>query len=188
MQRFDEAVAAGKRAEELDPLSVIISADQAYNLLLARRYDEAIAQGKQTLLLDPNFYYVHYLLGWAYLEKGMYKEAISALRKSIELNEDPFAKALLIQSLAKSGERAEAAKLRDELKSESTRRYIPNYILAMASIALGDKDEAFALLEKDIAERSAYMTLIGIDPALDDLRSDPRLAALVKKVESSKLD
>ncbi len=188
MQRFDEAVAAGKRAEELDPLSVIISADQAYNLLLARRYDEAIAQGKQTLLLDPNFYYVHYLLGWAYLEKGMYKEAISALRKSIELNEDPFAKALLIQSLAKSGERAEAAKLRDELKSESTRRYIPNYILAMASIALGDKDEAFALLEKDIAERSAYVTLIGIDPALDDLRSDPRLAALVKKVESSKLD
>jgi TolB-like protein/Flp pilus assembly protein TadD len=188
MQRFDEAVAAGKRAEELDPLSVIISADQAYNLLLARRYDEAIAQGKQTLLLDPNFYYTHYLLGWAYLEKGMYREAIVELRKSIELNEDPFAKALLIQSLAKSGERAEAAKLRDELKSESTRRYIPNYFLAMASIALGDKDEAFALLEKDIAERSAYVTLIGIDPLLDDLRGDPRFGALMQKVASAKID
>lgn len=188
MKRFDEAVAAGKRAGELDPLSVIISADQGYNLVLARRYDEAIVQGQRALMLDPNFYYTHCLLGWAYHQKGMYREAISAFRKSLELNEDPYAKALLVQSLAKSGGRAEAVKLRDELRSESTSRYIPNYFLAIASIALGEKDEAFALLEKDVAERSTYVTLIAIDPVFDDLRGDPRFAALVQKVQSSKLD
>jgi serine/threonine-protein kinase len=115
MQRFDEAVAAGRRAEELDPLSVIISADTGYNLLFARRYDEAREQCQRTLALDPNFYYAHYLLGWAYYGKGMYREAISEYRKSLELNADPYAKALLAVSLSKSGSRAEAKKLRDEL-------------------------------------------------------------------------
>ena len=187
MNRFDEAIAEGRRAEELDPLSVIISADEAYNLIFARRYDEAIAQCQRALAVDPNFYYTHYLLGWAYHEKGMYKEAISAFRKSLELNEDPYAKALFIRSLARSGERAEAIKLRDELKSESTRRYIPGYFLAIASIALGERDEAIALLEKDIAERGNSVQM-ATDPAMDNLSVDQRFAALVKKRETSKLD
>jgi eukaryotic-like serine/threonine-protein kinase len=188
LQRFDEALAAGKRAEELDPLSAIISADQAYNFIYARRYDDAIVQCQRALTLDPNFYYTHYVLGMAYHQKGMYKEAISELHKSLELNEDPFAKALLIRALAKSGERAEAIKLSDELYSESARRYVPNYFLAMASIALGEKDEAIALLEKDVAERGSYITTIKIDPVLDDLRDDPRFATLLQKVAAAKLD
>ena len=188
MQRGDEAIAAARRAEELDPLSLIISADTVWDFVTLRRYDEAIAQSERTLLLDPNFYYVHYLLGQAYYGKGMYKEAIQAIRKSIELNEDPFAKALLVQALAKAGDRAEAVKLRDDLKSESTRRFVPNYVLAMASIALGEKDEAIALLEKDIVDRGNWVSAIAVLPVLDDLRSDPRFATLVKKVESSKLD
>ncbi|HYV04258.1 MAG TPA: tetratricopeptide repeat protein, partial [Blastocatellia bacterium] len=188
LARFDEALAAGRRAEELDPLSAIISADQAYNLIYARRYDEAFAQCQRALSLDPNFYYTHYLIGFVYQQKGMYKEAISPLRKSLEINEDPFAKALLIRALVKSGERAEAIKLRDELRSESKKRYIPNYFLALASIALGENDEAIVLLEKDITERGNYLAAIEIDPALDDLRDDPRFTTLVQKVVASKLN
>ena len=74
---------------------MIISADQAYNLIFARRYDEAIEQAKRALTLDPNFYYTHYILGWAYYEKGVYPEAISEYLKSLELNPDPYAKGLL---------------------------------------------------------------------------------------------
>jgi serine/threonine protein kinase/tetratricopeptide (TPR) repeat protein len=188
MARFDEALVAGRRAEELDPLSIIISADQAYNFTFARRYDEAIAQCQRALSLDPNFYYTHYVLGFVYEQKGMYKEAIPALQKSLKLNEDPFAKALLIRALVKTGQRTEAIKLRDELRSESAKRYVPNYFLAMASIALGEKDEAIGLLEKDIAERGNYMAAIEIDPVLDDLRDDPRFATLVQKVVAAKLD
>ena len=188
MQRGEEAVAAGRRAEELDPLSLIISADAGWNFINLRRYDEAISQSQRTLQLDPNFYYAHYLLGEGYYGKGMYKEAVQAMRKSIEINEDPYAEALLVQALAKAGDRAGAVKLRNDLKAASTRRYIPNYLLAMASVAVGEKDEAIALLEKEITERGAYVAGIAYDPVMDDLRGDPRFAALVQKVESSKLD
>jgi tetratricopeptide (TPR) repeat protein len=187
-QKFDEAIAEGRRAEELDPLSAIINADEAFNLINARRYDEAIAQCQRAFTVDPNFYYTHYLLGWAYNLKGMHKEAIAALRKSLELNPDPFAKALLINSLVKSGERAEAVKLRDELRSDSTRRYVPSYFLAMAAMALGNKDEAFAQFEKEIAERGAYASGLTIDPTLDELRSDPRFAELTHKIQLGKMD
>ncbi len=188
MKRFDEALAAGKRAQELDPLSVIISADQAYNLIFARRYDQGIVQCQQALSLDPNFYYTYYLLGLAYHQKEMYKDAIAAYRKSLELNEDPFAKALLIRALVKAGERSEAVKLREELRSESARRYLPNYFLAIASAALGENDQAIALLEKDIAERGTYAGGIEIRPSIDELRDDPRFAALVQEVAAAKLD
>ena len=188
MSRFDEAVAAGKRAQELDPLSVIISADQGYNLLFARRYDAALEQGQKTLALDPNFYYTHYLLGWAYYGKGMYREAISEYRKSLELNPDPYAMGLLAIALSKSGGRAEAMKLRDELVAESTRRYLPSYHIAIASIALGEKDEAIKWLERDVNDRGPQCTTFAIDPLLDDLRTDPRFADLLNRIKSSKID
>ena len=188
LQRFDEAIAAGRRAEELDPLSAIISADTAFNLIFARRYDDAIAQLQRTFSLDPNFYYAHYLLGWAYYGKGMYREAIPEYRKSLELNPDPYAKSLLALALSKSGGRVEAVKLRDELVAESARRYLPGYHIAVANIAIGDKDAAFAFLEKDIGERGPQCTSFAFDPALDDLRSDPRFAAMVQRIANSKTD
>jgi hypothetical protein len=73
-------------------------------------------------------------------------------------------------------------------KADSARRYIPGYFLAPAYLALGDNDAAIATLEKDINERCIYMQWIAVDPELDGFRSDPRFAALVKKVETSKLD
>jgi tetratricopeptide (TPR) repeat protein len=188
LKRFDEAIAAGRRAEELDPLSVIISADQSYNLIFARRYDEAIEQAKRALTLDPNFYYTHYILGWAYYQKGMYSEAISEYRKSLELNPDPYAKGLLALALAKTGERSEAIKLRDELVSESSRRYLPGYHIAIANLAVGDKDEALKWLERDVNDRGPSSQTLSYDPLLDELRSVPRFMALIQRVESGKID
>ena len=187
-KRPDEAIATAHRAEELDPLSLIISADTAFDLILSRRYDEAIAQAQKTLKLDPNFYYVHYLLGWAYLEKGSYSQAIAECRRSIELNPEPWGKGLLAVALAKAGGRAEALKLRDELQGEIARRYVASYFVAITDTALGDKDAAFAALEKDFADRSTHFSWIPIDPLLDDLRTDPRWATLVQRVASSKID
>ena len=74
------------------------------------------------------------------------------------------------------------------MKSEIGRRYIPSYYLAVADTALGEKDEAFAALEKDFAERSTSYSYIPVDPFFDDLRGDPRWVALMQKVVSSKLD
>ncbi len=84
--RNGEAVAEIKKAESLDPLSLIISADLAEELLIAHRYDEAITQSRKTMDLDPRFAVAHYELGQAFVQKHMYNEAIAELQKAIELS------------------------------------------------------------------------------------------------------
>ena len=182
LKRFDEAVAEIKRAEELDPLSSVVGTNAGYTLVFARRYDEAIAQLKRVLTLDPNYAYALYTLGYAFDGKGMYAEAIVEYRRSLALNDDPFAKALLVRSLAKSGKRDEALKLVAQLKADSAQRYVSHYCLAIAYTALGEKEEALMLLEKDLAERSSFVSYSAGEPALDDLRDDPRFKALLKRM------
>jgi serine/threonine-protein kinase len=181
-KRFDESITEIKRAEELDPLSSVIVTEVGACLLLARRYDEAIAQFKKTGALDPSYYYVHVYLGWVFNAKGMYREAIDEYRKALAMNKDPTATAFLALSLAKSGQHDEARKLLDQLKSESSRRYIPAYCFAIAHLALGEKDEVFAWLEKDIAERSTWNLVYGVTPELDELRDDPRFKDMLKRL------
>ena len=74
------------------------------------------------------------------------------------------------------------------MKSEIAGRYVASYFVAIADTALGEKDEAFAALEKDFVERSTYYSFVPIDPLFDDLHTDPRWAAVVQKVASSKID
>ena len=182
MKRFDEAISEVKRAEELDPLSSVISTDVGNVLIFARRYDEAIAQLKRALLLDSNFQYARYTLGYAFDGKGLYAEAIAEYRKALDLGDEPYVKALLAHSLAKSGGRGEAMKLVEQLKADATKRYVPNYCLVIAYTALGEKDEALARLEQDIAERSSYASFCASEPALDDLRGDPRFKEMLKRL------
>jgi eukaryotic-like serine/threonine-protein kinase len=182
LKRFDEAVAEIRRAEELDPLSSVTATNAGYTLVFARRYTEAIAQLKRVLNLDPNYAYALYTLGYALDGKGMYAEAIVEYRKSLALNDDPFAKALLARALAKSGKRGEALQLIEQLKSDSAKRYVANYCLAIAYAALGEKEEALVLLEKDIAERSSFVSYSAGEPALDDLRDDPRFRDLLRRM------
>ena len=181
-KRFDEAIAMAKQSEELDLLSIIVNADEGNILYFARRHDESIAQVKRTLMLDSNFAYALYILETTTVVKGQYAEAIAEYRKSIAANDDPYVKALIVRALAKSGQRTEALKLFDELKSESSKRYVPNYSFAVAYTALGDKDQALAWLEKDVAERSAFAIFASVDPALDDLRNDVRFKAMLKQM------
>jgi serine/threonine-protein kinase len=150
--------------------------------LLSRRYDEAIAQYKRVLSLDPNFAYARFNLGWGYCVKGMYREAIIELKKSLELSNDPAAIGYLGLTLAKSGRRDEAMKLLNQLKRESAERYVPSFAFALIYIGHNEKEEAFVWLEKGVAERSSYASSYAIDPVLDDLRSDPRFKDMLKRL------
>jgi len=181
-KRFDEALAELRRAEELDPLSSVIVTEVGGCLLYARRYDEAIAQFKHSLTLDPKFYYAHVYLGWAFNARGMYREAIEEYRKALELNDDPTTKAFLALSLAKSGQRGDAIKLGDQLKLESPHRYVPSYCFAIVHLALGERDEAFQWLEKDIEEHSSWPVVYAVVPELDELRGDPRFKDMLKRL------
>ena len=154
VKRFEECIAELKLAENLDPLSPIITTNIGDAYVRARRYDEAIAEYNRTLLRNPNFAYAHRSLGWAFGLSGRYPEAIAETRTSIQLNNATAAKGWLGLWLAKSGNRDEALKMLSELKQESTRNYVQSYTFALIYIGLGDKEETLNWLEKEVSGRS----------------------------------
>jgi|GraSoiStandDraft_46_1057282.scaffolds.fasta_scaffold11918_1 eukaryotic-like serine/threonine-protein kinase len=171
--RFDEAIKEGKRAIELDPLSLIINADLGTTLFLARRYDEAVAQLRATLTLDGNFAYAHDMLGSVLLVKGDVAGAITEYEKERTLNDDCDVLALLGLAYAKIGRTAEVIQLMQKLTECGQKHYVRNHVYALMYIALGQKETAIDYLEKSPED------WLRIDPLLDPLRNEPRFEQLV---------
>ncbi len=182
VKRFDEALVELKRAEELDPLSSIIALNVGDTLVAARRYDEGIARYKRTLSLNPDFALTHVSLGSVYAFKGMYPEAIAETRLALELDPDPSFKGYLGLWVARSGKRDEVENLLNEMKLESTQRYVQSFGLGLIYLGLGDKVQALDWLEKEVAERGSNPRFYATAPELDELRSEPRFKAMLKQL------
>jgi serine/threonine-protein kinase len=181
--RSDEALREMQQAQELDPLSLPNTIAVGEALYMARRYDEAIAAFQKTLELDPNSGFAYWALGRAYTEKGMYAEAVTAFQKSIPLSGDsPDETASLGCVYARSGRKGEARKIVEDLKELSKRRYIAASVIAQLYVALGDKDQAFVWLDKAYDDHDFILVLLKVEPSFDGLRSDPRFAALLKRI------
>jgi TolB-like protein/Tfp pilus assembly protein PilF len=185
--RFDEAIAEGKRAIELDPFSPVINADLGQNLYNARRYDEAIAQLRKTLEIDPTFYYAHFHLGNALQLKGDLPAAIAEYTKARELSDDLRTPVLLAVAKARSGEKDSASRMLTELEELSRHRYVHAYWRALLYLSLENREQVIRWLKQAIADHDGLnITLIKVDPMLDSLRSDPRFEALVHEVVGPK--
>ena len=179
--RYDEAIVEMKKAESVDPLSLIINADLAEVLVLAHSYDESMRQSRKTIEMDPNFAMAHNQLAQAYLQEHMYKEAVAELQKAVQLSGgSPTCIANLARAYTLSGQRSEAMKLLNDLKSSSTARNSHASEVAAIYASLGDKDEAMNWLEKGYAER--FNPGVLIRPGFDPLRTDPRFQDLVHRV------
>jgi len=184
---FDRGIAELKRAQQLDPLSLIINADLGGAFVAARRYDEAITQLRKTIEMDPRFYFAHWNLGEALELKGQLPEAVAEYKKAAELDEDPFVLALVGQADAKLGQRDEAIKILSQLQRLATKRYVANYSFALMHMALGEKAKAIDWFERAYRDRSGPEIVgIKVDPMLDPLHGDPRFEALVQKVLAPK--
>jgi len=185
--QFDRAIAEGRRAVELDPLSLIINADLGQDHFIARRYDEAVAQLRKTIEMDPRFYLAHWVLGQVLQLKGQLNEAIAEYRKAVELSDDPSVLALLGQAYARAGQREEAQRILARLTEEAKSRYVHAYSFALMFLALGDKERAIDEMERAYRERASLdVYWVKVDPMLDDLRGNPRFEALVQKVFAAK--
>jgi TolB-like protein/DNA-binding winged helix-turn-helix (wHTH) protein/Flp pilus assembly protein TadD len=178
---YDEAIVEMKKAQSLDPLSLIINADLAELLVLAHSYDAAIGQSRKTIEMDPNFAMAHNQLAQAYLQKHLYDQAVAELQQAVQLSGgSPTCIANLARAYAFSGKRNEALKLLNDLKSSSTARYSHASEVAAIYASLGDKEEAMVWLEKGRAER--FNPGVLIRPGFDPLRTDPRFQDLVHRV------
>ena len=182
--RFDEGIAEAKRARELDPLSLPINNALAGRLLVAGRYDEALAQLRETLEMNPRFAPAHNRLGWAYLGAGRHEEAIREFQKAIDLSgtDDPDLLLDLGFGCAIAGQRAEATRILARLKRQHERGLIPSGAIAVLYGALGERDKAFAWLEKAYEEHDPELTYITVGPRFEPLRHDARFQQLVHRI------
>jgi TolB-like protein/DNA-binding winged helix-turn-helix (wHTH) protein/Flp pilus assembly protein TadD len=179
--RHGEAVVELEKAKSLDPLSLIIGADLAEELLIAHRYDEALKQSRETMNMDPFFALTHYVLGEVLAQKHMSNEAIAELQKAVELSQgSPAFAANLANAYAVSGRREEAVKILNDLKSRSRTGFSNAPEIAVVYAGLEEKDQAMAWLERAYAER--FNPGVLMRPAFDPLRSDRRFQDLVRRI------
>jgi eukaryotic-like serine/threonine-protein kinase len=185
MGRLDQTRAAIQRAQELDPLSLIINATVGQEFYYAREYDLAIERLLKTLEIDSNFAHAHRLLGEAYRKKGMFEEAIAEIQKAVTLSAGSgvYYLAQLGNAYALSGKRGEALRILDELRKLSQHKYVSPTDFAIVYIGLGEKDQAFAWLERAYEERSGFLTELMVEPMFDSLRSDPRFQELLHRMK-----
>jgi Tfp pilus assembly protein PilF len=179
-KRFDESITVLRRAEELDPLSMIIGTNLGDILLNSGKYDEAVAQYKRTILRDPSFPVAHLALGIAYGSRGLYPAAIAETREAIKLNY--AGQGYLGLWLAKSGQRDAAVKLLSELNQQAAAAYVPDHAFALIYLGLGNKEEALNRLDKEMSDRTEVVSYIAVAPEVDDLRSEPRFKAMLKRL------
>jgi TolB-like protein/Tfp pilus assembly protein PilF len=185
--RFDEAIAEGKRAVELDPLSPIINSDLGRTLMVARRYDEATAQLRKTVEIDPTLWVARYSLGETFELKNDLATAIAEYAKTQQLSDDLRARVPLAAAKARSGDKEAAVQMLAELEELSQHRYVRASLRARLYLSLGNRDEAIRWLEQGIANHEGLdVAYIKVDPLLDLLRGDPRFEALVQKVVGPK--
>jgi TolB-like protein/DNA-binding winged helix-turn-helix (wHTH) protein len=179
--RFAEALEQSERAHQLDPLSLIIAADNGAILYFSRNYDAAIEKWRSVQAMDPVFMRA-YLIEGAYVEKGMFAEAMAHNEEQRPTVSEAayWAWNAYIQGRARHVTEAERA-IHELLKIEKSGPVDPTAI-AQAFAGMGDNDQALAWLEKAYAGRSNALTSLKVNPAYDGLRSDARFRDLLRRV------
>lgn len=185
--RAQEAIEEGNRAHQLDPLSPIISAQQAQAYTYDRQFDKAIEIFKKVIADNPTLGRAHGEMAYAYWGKRDYPEVIQEWKIGSQLEGD--------KNYAESADAMDKGfraggwpgALHKGIEVALAQRKAGNGYVSPESIAqlyaeLGDKDHAFEWLNTGYQEHDINMIAIRTDFTLDSLRSDPRYAELVRKM------
>jgi serine/threonine-protein kinase len=181
LERYDEALALVKRAQELDPLTH--RADVASTLLRAGRYQEALESALRCVEFDPEYMRGRSTLGWAYLKSGMLEEGLAELEQAVSLAPDnTLYLAQLGQAYALTGKPEKGREVLRRLDQLATERYVTPYHLAYVYTGLGEHETAMGLLERAYEERAGSVYGVKGSFLFAPLRSHPRFKALLEKM------
>jgi tetratricopeptide (TPR) repeat protein len=184
--RFDEASQSLRKAQRIDPGSLTLKTVMGLPYYYQRRYERAIEHYSQALEMDADFAQAHYYLGEALILQGRYDDAVAAFRHVAPVHPQ---QSLTLEAFAqaRAGREDEARRILQDLTELSAERYISPYCLARIHVGLRDFENAFAELERGVAERACWMIFLRVDPFLDELRNDPRFPELLRLVGREKV-
>ncbi len=179
----NEMLARLNKALELEPLSLINNSIMVTGHLYARQNDKALQQARKAYDLDPNFRIAYHWLGLAYTANGMYDDAVKIGEQGLQKWPDnPEMLFIVGQAYARSGRQTQAEQYIDKIRDVAKSKYVRTYWLACIYAALGDKEKAFAELERSFQDRDCFLPRANIDPAMDPIRDDPRFKDLLKRM------
>jgi TolB-like protein/Flp pilus assembly protein TadD/tRNA A-37 threonylcarbamoyl transferase component Bud32 len=182
MGRFGEARAQMARAQELDPRAPMVRVNVARIELLAGRREQALRLLGEAVAVQDDFAWTHGFLSLVHALEGRFPEAVAAGERATALDDAADADTWAGYAYAKAGRRAEARRSLARLEAAGRTGYLPPFRVALVHTALGDADQAFAWLEKAFADRSPWMAYVKTDPALAELRGDPRFQDLLRRL------
>jgi TolB-like protein/Flp pilus assembly protein TadD len=183
MGRRDEALAAVDTAWELDPLAPIIRTARGWINYMFREYDTAIGHYRNILGVHPDFWAARHMLGNTYAMKGMFAEAVAEFRIALNLaGNRALSTGSLGYALAASGDAEGAHACLADLHALSRKQYVRPYETALIHTALGETEPALDDLERAYRERGNWLNYLGVDPAFDSLRREPRFRKLLQRV------
>lgn len=181
--RQTEALAEIQRAQELDPLSLIITSVHGWIYYESRQYDQATEYFRRTLEMDPHYVPALLDLGECYLRRGDNEKAMEQFQKAVAAGGDtPRALADIAQAYALSGQKPSAQKILGQLEQPSTGRFVSAWDLSFVYAALGQKARALELLEKATDEKVGWVISLGVEPGFDSLRTETRFQKLKGRV------
>jgi TolB-like protein/Tfp pilus assembly protein PilF len=181
--KLEESIASVRIGLEADPLNMLQNAVLGRDLYLAGHDDEAMQQLKKTIELDPTFVDAHLALGWVYERRAMYAEAIAELQQALTVGRgDPRFESSLGHAYAVAGQRNEAEASLARLTEFGRQNYVAPYDVAVVYAGLKDTEQTFKQLELALQDRSFWMCWLKIDPRFDGVRSDPRYADILRRM------
>ncbi len=183
LQRFEEAVVHMKVAQGLDPLTPFVNTIVGMCHYFHRDYDTAIRELRQVIHLDPAFPTAHLFLARALWDSDRKDEAIEVFRKAAELYpKGAMFAAHLAYAIARSGATENAVRLLSDLKNQRALSYVPATSLGILELALGNTQAALDFFEEAYEESYLYSIWLATDPLYDEIRSEPRFRALLRKL------
>lgn len=186
--RHEESIREIRQAQQLDPLSLIINAEAAWDLYMARDFQGAMEQAWRTLAMEPRFAPAQHALGLAYQQMGMLEEAIVEFQNVRTCSDNhPAAIAALGHAYASAGQRREAEDLLIELQRQPAERHVSAYWVALLHAGLGETRKAVRCLEQACDDRDVWIVWLEVEPRFDTLRADARLRGLLRCIRDAPL-
>jgi serine/threonine-protein kinase len=185
MGRFDEGIAETKKAQELDPLSLIINTTVGWQFYLSGRNDSAVEQLHKVLDIDPKFSPARRILEEVYAHMGKFKEAVAEREKALSLSGGPELAASIEEDFTKSGYKGVLQSWLDGLTELSKHSYVSSYSIAESYMRMDQKQKAFEWLEKAYEEHDSGLVSLAVEPMFENIRPDPRFKEILRRMKLS---